>query len=414
MPRQRINNTDTSIKLSTTHIEINTFDDKYFEEVKRIVLKRIQEIDITFKTIKKGAVSYDKVDLLWNLQNECKNHIKQLAQYKLKHPCDQKMIDKLIKDLRRLTYRMFNLSISSQWSEIIRQYKISIETSSQIESIHALSAIDEAPTEDDVSEIQASDLQEEDHHELQIATVFSLDRISRKPDVDTKPPIKDEETTEQDARLIVIQVQDDNRPTITDHFEPEEQEQLELKSYKSDKQIQARQIVIREQLDDADEKLSTENIETARKRVATKITPVLDQLLRKINTIPQSSDRLQIALNLYHQLKTLADAYIKGDPRSESNKETFLESCNNLIDEAKPTFSKEPGWGEYLIILAQILANAVIRCLTVGYKQAFFTIPENIPQALESFKKDAEINDYDEDSQSYEDIEAKEISRLAI
>ena len=139
----------------------------------------------------------------------------------------------------------------------------------------------------------------------------------------------------------------------------------------------------------------------------------MEQLFRKISTIPQSSKRLQIALNLHEQLKALADTYyVKGDPRSESNKETFIESCNNLIDSAKPTLSKEPGWGEYLIILAKKLASAVIRCLTFGYKQAFFTIPENIPQALESFKRDAEIIDYEENNQFSEDIYEREISRL--
>ncbi len=419
--------------------EFNRLDGKYFEEIAPKVNILKQKIQGLLKDLRKGNLTIDidkKLTSLSEAQKECSLFIKELREYSLKHPHEQKKVAKLISDLRRLYTQTYSLSLTPRWTSAIKQYKDSLPAEQELDSTSQIieEALDFEVQADTPVKAQSQLLPEAarnvdvpfteservafSEHFAQVRAKIHGDYVEAARVIEALTPETENMTyseyrAHEDVKIRERLVEATRTlDAIRDIIEEVQAKKAEVPK----EEDQSERIFTIAQFSEVEE-TTEDTADVAKRLIAARIEPALAELLRKINTITQSNkEKLQTALTLHGELRKCADAYyINGDPRLKGKQEAFIQSCNGHISTAMKILSKEPGWGEYLITLAKQLANALVRCVTLGHRHGFFTIPANIPQALETFKQDARIQELQEiNSNSPEESEESDDTYIVL
>ncbi|MCL9683732.1 Dot/Icm T4SS effector Wip [Legionella maioricensis] len=100
----------------------------------------------------------------------------------------------------------------------------------------------------------------------------------------------------------------------------------------------------------------------------------LAQRVREVNP-NQFRNAYDVALALVNNLKNARDRYKDNMTLRDSlSDELFKNTCREEIQNAMPVLQNALGWGDYLTNLLKIMANAIIKVVTLGHRNNFFTL----------------------------------------
>jgi hypothetical protein len=126
------------------------------------------------------------------------------------------------------------------------------------------------------------------------------------------------------------------------------------------------------------------------------IDTALADLARRVEEVNQEqfSHAYGIASNLVVELKAARDRYKDNmECRDLFSDELFKSTCRATIITAKPILQDALGWGDYLTNLLKTLANAVIKMVTLGHRNNFFTlVKSDLENAVIIAERDLQLN----------------------
>ncbi|WP_115712830.1 hypothetical protein [Legionella sainthelensi] len=124
------------------------------------------------------------------------------------------------------------------------------------------------------------------------------------------------------------------------------------------------------------------------------IDAALAELIRRVGEVnrDQFRDADEVALTLVINLTSARNQYEENmKVRDLFSGQVFKNTCKDAINDAMPVLQNALGWGDYLTNLLKILSNAVIKVVTLGHMNNFFTpVQSDLENAVRIAERDLE------------------------